>query len=115
MIVLPRLCLVGLFGLCSFALRSAAPPNDNFVDRIVLTGNSVTFTGILAGATKEFPYETGGGPYLAFGSSQSVWWEWTATTTSIVTIQILDPAPGLWTDGLVVYTNPKDGFPTNCA
>src|SRR4051812_42162071 len=95
MTVLPRVFLIGLFGLCAFAARGAAPPNDNFVDRIVLTGNSVTFTGTLAGATKELPWEANGSSttFLNLWTRQSVWWEWTATTSGVVTLQIIAASP----------------------
>ena len=53
------------------------PPNDNFSDRIVLTGNDVTTNMPALLATSE-PFETNGG--------NSIWWSWTAPTNGSVSI-----------------------------
>ena len=69
------------------ALGAAPPPNDNFENRIVLIGNSNSFTGTLAGATTDsyewITYYLGSGP-------GTVWWSWTATDSSMVTLQVLE-------------------------
>jgi hypothetical protein len=69
-------------GLCQ------APPNDNFTDSIVLSGNDITFAGTLIGATTE-PGEPVGRPISmlnGFHPERSVWWSWTATDTTPVTL-----------------------------
>jgi hypothetical protein len=59
------------------------PANDNFANRITITGMSVTITGSNAGATKEAgePAKVAGNP-----GGRSVWWTWTAPTSGKVTI-----------------------------
>ncbi len=65
------------------------PPNDNFANSIVLTGNDITFAGTLDGATKEHG-EPIGEPFLdGFDAERSVWWSWTATDTTPVTFVAL--------------------------
>ena len=60
----------------------AKPPNDNFADRIVLSGTAVSATGSNLLATKE-PAE----PFHAdeIGGA-SVWWTWTAPISGTVVI-----------------------------
>jgi hypothetical protein len=53
-------------------VQTPAPPNDDFANRIVLSGMSVDVTGSNIGATSE-PGEP--------GSDASVWWSWTAPGT----------------------------------
>lgn len=59
------------------------PPNDNFADRILLSGPAVTTNGVNFEATSEEgePDHTGG-----FGG-KSVWWSWTApyAGTAVIT------------------------------
>src|SRR5882724_8499151 len=61
------------------------PPNDNFADRIVLSGNDINFSGTLDGATRELG-ETIGLPIIDVFVDRSVWWSWTATDTTAVTL-----------------------------
>src|ERR1700677_613528 len=82
----------------------APPPNDDFSNRTLLIGNSVAFSGTLAGSTLE-PQEPVGSllkPYLEDSMSQSIWWTWTAPQTSLVTVEMI----GASADGTV-----DDGFP----
>ena len=102
----------GVFLLLAGASWAATPPpNDNFANRIVLTGHSLTFTGITAGATYEPPTEAWwvtGGP--------SVWWSWTATETAPVTLQILRSSKSNSVEDVLSVWHPLDltlGFPTN--
>ncbi|HXI70187.1 MAG TPA: hypothetical protein VNN22_07500 [Verrucomicrobiae bacterium] len=63
------------------------PANDNYADRIVLTGTDISFSGTLTGATREEdPYEIVY-PY-ASSATQTVWWEWTAPQSSTVVVEI---------------------------
>jgi hypothetical protein len=69
--------LVGILGMGSTlpCFGQAPPPDDNFSNRIVLTGNTVAFSGTLAGATLQ-PGEALGGNstnQLEGNVSQSVW------------------------------------------
>ena len=69
------------------ALGQASPPNDSFANRTVITGSSLTFTGTLAGATLET-----GEPATSCSTSVSggsVWWTWTASDSTPVTISIV--------------------------
>lgn len=62
---------------------SAGPANDNFANRITLTGATVSTTGSNVGATKE----TGDPAKLAGNAGgKSVWWTWTAPTSGKVTL-----------------------------
>jgi hypothetical protein len=63
-------------------LNIAPPPptNDNFANRIVLTGATATTTGTNIGATGEVGEPAQSGPI------NSSWWSWTAPTTGTFTI-----------------------------
>jgi hypothetical protein len=63
-------CL-GLLLLCS-ALNAAPPPNDDFAQRTVLSGESVSVEGTTVDATEE-PDQPG-----TFHAFSSVWYAWTA-------------------------------------
>jgi hypothetical protein len=56
--------------------------NDQFANRINLTGSSTTITGTNTGATRE----TGEPNVLGLSGGKTVWWTWTAPTTGNVTI-----------------------------
>jgi hypothetical protein len=60
------------------------PPNDNFANRITLSGSSVSTTGTNLMATKEV-----GEPDHIAGElgGKSVWWSWTAPAAGSVTIR----------------------------
>jgi len=83
------------------ALAQTPPPNDDFANRIVLTGSSITFTGTLAGATYEFAESSVPGGYMP-ADGGSVWWFWTAPTVSRVVIEI-PPTPFTTNAELEVY------------
>jgi len=63
---------------------TAAPPNDNFVNAQIVTGNSGTVTGTNAFATKE----TGEPDHSPDGepSGKSIWYRWTAPNSGTVTM-----------------------------
>lgn len=71
-----------LFLMISFA--DAAPANDNYADRIVISGVSNVISGTLRGATYELPPAVMGdyGP-------RSVWWSWTAPADGQLTVQLV--------------------------
>jgi hypothetical protein len=85
-----------------WARRAAAPANDNFVDRIVLTGNSVSATGSNVSATKE----AGEPNHAGNAGGHSVWWSWTAPATGDVTISTAGSA---FDTVLGVYTGSSVG------
>ena len=77
------------------------PPNDDFVNRIVLTGTNVTATGSNVHAT----WETGE-PY---GGEPTVWWSWTAPRDGPVIVDMKGSAtsfqPILYTGNAVDVLN----------
>lgn len=89
------------FGLISTGFSQ--PANDNYADRIVLTGTDISFSGTLTGATREEdPYEIVY-PY-ASSATQTVWWEWTAPQSSTVVVEISGPSLDSYgNDALQVY------------
>jgi autotransporter-associated beta strand protein len=58
------------------------PPNDNFANRIALTGSSITTTGSNVGATFEIDEPM----HLVTFGGKSVWWTWTAPASGGVTL-----------------------------
>jgi len=68
----------------AFSFAQSAPLNDDFENRIVLTGSPVTFTGTLQNATIQ-PGEPNYGQTHA-----SVWWSWAASTSGPVTLEVLN-------------------------
>jgi hypothetical protein len=58
------------------------PPNDNFANRIALSGARVSVIGSNAGASKE----AGEPNHAGYSGGQSVWWSWTAPATGIISI-----------------------------
>jgi len=86
-----RLRLTLFMGIMLVSIAAAfgqAPANDDFANRIPLSGSSITFTGTLAGATLEDPE----GDYYHFPgalfSGGSVWWTWTASESSIMMMTV---------------------------
>lgn len=76
------------------------PPNDDFADRIQLTGDSVSADGYTPGATIE-PGEPAHFWEDDGESFNSVWWTWTAPSDGVVVLQVDDYRfPAL----LAVYT-----------
>ncbi len=61
---------------------SAAPANDNFANRITITGGSGATSASNSGASKE----TGEPNHAGNAGGRSLWWQWTAPTSVRVTI-----------------------------
>lgn len=76
---------------------STRPANDNFANRITLTGRSLTTTGTNTGATKE----TNEPKHAGNVGGKSVWWSWTAPASGYVT---LDTAGSNFRTLIGVYT-----------
>src|SRR5206468_9609711 len=70
--------LIPVLGSIPMAPLGAAPANDNFANRTLISGNSVDVTASLVGATAEI-----GEPVHWWrhdgSSAHSVWWTWTAS------------------------------------
>jgi hypothetical protein len=75
-----------LFYSAVAAFCQSPPVNDNFANRTVLSGSSISFTGTLAGATLESEEPTTSCEAPVSGGS--VWWTWTATKSIPVVIVI---------------------------
>jgi hypothetical protein len=92
-----RVCLVIavlMMGFVGLNLAQAAPPpNDNFTNRIVLTGTDVSFDGTLAGATVESGEIMPPPSFVTAAQTESVWWDWTAPESGTVLIQITNVSP----------------------
>ena len=74
-----------------------APVNDNFANRITLTGTTATTTGTNVNATKQ----TGEPKHAGSTGGKSVWWTWTAPSSGTVTI---DTTGSSFDTLLAVYT-----------
>ena len=71
-------------GVFTLSLAETPPPaNDNFADRIALTGTNVTLRGTNISASKE----TGEPNHAGGAGGQSVWWTWTAPTSGWATFK----------------------------
>ena len=78
-------CLLALVGLAVLGLSAAVaqPANDQFANRITLSGGNLSTTGSNGGAGTESgePSRVGGARYGA-----TVWWRWTAPANGTVSI-----------------------------
>lgn len=66
----------------SLVVSPPAPTNNQFSDRITLTGSTATTTGTNIGATKE----TSEPDHAQNSGGKSVWWTWTATSSGTAVI-----------------------------
>jgi hypothetical protein len=78
---------------------SASQPNDNFADRILLSGDDIVFAGDLTSSTIEANEPTNAPMNPWFAPTHSVWWSWTATQTTPVTIVALNYSEDTYTSG----------------
>ncbi len=76
---------------------SAVPPNDNFTNRITLTGTSFSVSGSVANATDD-PGEPG--LYIP-GEDKTVWYTWTAPTNNVYLVAL---NVAYWQIWVAVYT-----------
>jgi hypothetical protein len=89
--------LFGFFAALALASGIAAfaqtpPANDDFANRTILTGTSISFTGSLAGATMESSETNSShGFYWLINKAGSVWWTWTAPASSTVVVMFSGP------------------------
>jgi len=80
--------LVLILAGATTAKAQTPPPNDNFTNAILLTGNQVGFSGTLASATLE-TFE----PYVYYGFTRSVWWKWVPSALGPVVLQVTPNNP----------------------
>jgi hypothetical protein len=86
--------------MATLPASGAAPANDRFSNRIVITGTNVTVVGSNVAATKE----SGEPDHAANAGGSSVWWAWTAPTNGELRIT----TEGSNFDTLLgVYTGPR--------
>lgn len=85
--------------LASQQALADAPANDAFTSRSDLGNASTNFTGTLADATVEANEPSGSG----FGD-RSVWWSWTATNTTAVTLELLSATNTFSGDCFAVFS-----------
>jgi hypothetical protein len=107
---------IDIFGYTVIA--TPGPPNDNFANAQVLTGNSGTVNGSSSFATREAGEPTN--PELT-GGGRSVWYNWTATGTGQATFDtngsnfdtILAAYTGTAVNALTVLASNDDISPLN--
>ncbi|HXS69058.1 MAG TPA: Ig-like domain-containing protein, partial [Candidatus Polarisedimenticolia bacterium] len=74
----------GQIGQIQLTLVAGFPSNDNFTNRISLSGTNFTVNASTVGATSELGEPVHGG----FQGSNSIWYTWTPTAPGTVTIQV---------------------------
>src|ERR1051325_599239 len=77
----------------------AQPANNNFANRITISGTTINVTGSNVGANKE----TGEPNHAGNIGGASVWWTWTAPGSSQV---VIDTIGSTYNTLLAVYTGP---------
>jgi hypothetical protein len=91
-----------------------APPNDDFVNRIKLTGSRISTNASNAGATKEL----GEPNHLGNPGGSSVWYSWTAPASGRVTLstnEVPDYAPPSSSEGgVTIISIGWPGPPPTC-
>jgi hypothetical protein len=75
---------LGQVGQIQLTLVAGPPVNDNFTNRLTLSGASITVVGSTVGATEERLEPIHGG----FPGSNSLWWTWTAPATGTLNISV---------------------------
>ena len=68
------------------APSQSAPANDNFTNRTVVTGSTITINGTLAGASLESAESS---PPFNSSSGGSVWYSWTAPASTRVVVELV--------------------------
>src|SRR5260221_7676471 len=91
--------------LMSSTLLRAAPPNDNFANRITLTGTNVVLLATNVGATREANEPQ----HFSTLTSNSVWYTWTAPSSGGVVVTATNSEFTLSSPLLAVYTGTSLG------
>ena len=83
------LCTAIVLVSMAAALGQSPPANDDFANRTVIAGSSITVSGTLVGATLESAETDSSFPGGPLSSGGSVWWTWTAAESTTVIIEML--------------------------
>jgi len=84
----------------ALGLADPVPPNNNFANRIALSGANITATGSNLGATKE----VGEPLHRGYYGGCSVWWKWTSPGPGLVTMDTSNNVVDVPDTLLAVYT-----------
>jgi hypothetical protein len=78
------------------------PPNDNFANRVMISGSSASIAGTNSGASKE----AGEPNHAGDPGGSSVWWSWTSPFNGYVTLSVEATGASWWYPQyvLAVYT-----------
>jgi hypothetical protein len=108
-----RAAFLGAIFLAAFASRAlAAPANDDFANRMPLTGTSATVVSDLSAAT----HETSEPEHAGGWNEGSLWWSWTAPATGLANFSAtVDGLRIGTTPALAVYTGNSLGGLTELA
>src|SRR5688500_273245 len=79
-----------LLCFCLFSKTVAAPINDNFADRLVITSTSTIITGNSFDGSKE----PGEPDHAGSPGGSSVWWTWTAPFSGTMVLDALNSFSG---------------------
>ena len=103
--ILKLFALTPLAILLAFADSSAqsTPANDDFNNRTVISGSSITFNGTLVGSTLEPAESNGSVPPNPSTTGGSVWWTWTAPQSTTVTVAIVRDNPTVVSSGTSLW------------
>jgi hypothetical protein len=99
--------LAALALVCTTGAFAQTPANDDFANRTVLSGSSISFGGSLAGATLETGDTNNAFYWIGTGASGSVWWTWTAPESTTAVIWFTGPSSG--TNRLAIYSGTNFG------
>ncbi|WP_035604532.1 hypothetical protein [Haloferula sp. BvORR071] len=97
-------------GVCRLALKQvSAPINDDFANATTLTGSAPSGDGWTTYATRE-----AGEPAAAMDESKSIWWNWTAPSTGVLAVAMMEgtvePFTGASVNALTLLpTDPRSG------
>lgn len=98
------------FGVCRLLLQPVTPPsNDDFANATVLTGSAPSGVGWATYATRE-----AGEPVAGTDASKSLWWNWTAPSTGVLAVAmvegVVEPFTGSSPAALTLLpTDPRSG------
>jgi hypothetical protein len=110
-------CTAFLFWSFVWAVGAQNPVNDYYINRVVLRGESISFTGSLAGATIESNeiFSMNCLPSAPLTLPGSVWFEWTASRSTVAWFHVTGFSTNSYgQDNVMIYaaTNLPADFPT---
>lgn len=92
--------LTGAILISTGLVRAAAPPNDNFANRISLSGTNLTRLATNVAATRE----AGEPQHFSSPTSNSVWYTWTAPSSGGAVVTVTNTSFNVDNPVLAVYT-----------